>query len=215
MNEFQGLIEKILRHFAGDQFRDELIQAKRFFFENTGALDEHTESFEMRMSQFYDWYFFSRDLTGYGRTPLEVCQQVRELRFSEEENQAIEILRKNRHSLFELIKIKNEDIYIRDLFKNKKLVVRKSPWFIGFEPEEIFEARLFPVKDNFVFSKGFCFHPPSARKYILDEIDRHKKDADLDPEEIMLRLIKMRYKFDQYRHVPPDMIYSNERMLKI
>lgn len=215
MNEFQDLIEKILKVFAGEKFREELLLAKKSFFESSGALDEHTESFEARMSQFYDWYFFTRPLAGYGRAPLAVCELARELRFSEEETQRLAVLRKNRHSLFELIKVKNSDMYIRDLFSNKKLVVKKSPWVIGIEPEEIFEVRLFPVGEDYIFSKGFCFHPPAASKYILSEIIRHKKDPDLDPEVFMLRLLKMRYKCDQYRKVDPELIYSNESLLKI
>lgn len=215
MNELQTLIEKILSHFAGEKFKDELIAAKKFFFESSGVLDEHTDSFEVRMSQFYDWYFFSRDLSGYGRTPLEVCQETRELRFTEDELKLIEILKNHKHSLFELIKIKNGDIYIKDLFNDQKIVVKKSSCFFGFEPDEIFEVRLFPYEENFIFSKGFCFHPPTAKKFIQSEIKKHKKDPDLDPEVLMFRLLRMRYKYDQYKHVAPEMIYSDQNLLKI
>jgi hypothetical protein len=49
-----------------------------------------------------------------------------------------------------------------------------------------------------------------AKKYILSEIKRHKKNPDLDPNLMMLKLIKMRYKFERYRHVKVDMIYSSD-----
>ncbi len=214
MNEFQILIDKILKYFAGEDFKDELTLAKKSFFESTSFFDENTESFEVRMSQFYDWYFFSRDLGGYGRTPLEACTEIRELRYTEKELANIVVLRQHRHSLFEFIKNKGGDIYIRDLFNGKKLIVKKSPWVFGFDPEEYFEVRLFQIEDNYVFSKGFCFHPATAKKYLLSEIKRFKKDSDLDPEDLMLRLLKMRYKYDQYRHVAPELIYSNESVLK-
>jgi len=215
MNEYETLIEKILQHFVGEQFKDELALAKKEFFENAGTLDENSEHYETRMAQFYDWYFFTRELKGYGQTPLNACHMVRELRFTPEEQQTLDILKQSQHSVFEFIKIKNGDVYIKDLLANKKLIVRQSPYVFGFDPDEFFEVRLIPQGDSYVFTRGFCFHPESAKKFILSEIKRHRKDPDLNPNTMMLRLIKMRYKFEQYKHVRPEMIYSNEGKLGI
>ncbi len=215
MNEYEKVIEKILNHFVSDAFKDELALAKKEFFENAGTLDENSEHYESRMAQFYDWYFFTRELVGYKQTPLDACHLVRELRFTDEELNIIEILKQHRHSLFEFIKIKNGDVYIKDLLANKKLIVKQSPYVFGFDPDEIFEVRLIPSGDSYIFTRGFCFHPESAKKFILSEVKRHRKDPDLDPDVMMLRLIKMRYKFEQYKHVRPEMIYSNEGKLGI
>lgn len=190
MNEYELLIEKILNHFVSDAFKDELSMAKKEFFENAGTLDENSEHFESRMAQFYDWYFFTRELKGFGQTPLDACLLVRELRFSDEELKTLEVLKQRRHSVFEFIKIKNGDVYIKDLLANKKLVVKSSPYVFGFDPDELFEVRLIPHGDSFVFTRGFCFHPESAKKFILSEVKRHRKDPDLAPEVMLLRLIK-------------------------
>jgi hypothetical protein len=167
------------------------------------------------MSQFYDWYFFTRDLKGYGKTPLESCHMVRDLRFSPEEEKQLEVLKQNRHSIFEFSKIKGSDVHIKDLLANEKLVVKQSPWVFGFDPDELFQVRLIPHADSFVFTRGFCFHPESAKKYILAEVKSHRKDADLDPEALMLKLLKMRYRFEQYKHVKPELIYSNDSKLGV
>ncbi len=211
--EYQRLMEKILNHFAGEKFQDEVRMAKSEFFDNAGILDEHSDQFELRMSQFFDWYFFTRELKGYAQTPLEAVHMARELRFSPEEIVQIDKFKQHRHSIFEFIKVKNGDIYIKDLIKNEKLVVKQSPWTVGFDSEELFEARLIPADKTWIFTKGFCFHPMDAKKYILSEIKRHKKDADLNPEDMMLKLVKMRYKSERYRHVKIEMIYSNESLL--
>jgi len=126
------LMERILNHFAGDLFKDEVKQAKSQFFDNAGILDEKAQSYELRMNQFFDWYLFTRELSGYGQTPLESCLMTRELRFSQDELSLIEQMKKHRHSLFEFLKLKNNDIYIRDLLKGEKLVVKQSPWIYGF-----------------------------------------------------------------------------------
>ena len=208
--QFANLMNKILNHFAGDSFKDEVRFAKGEFFDNAGILDEQSEQFELRMSQFFDWYLFTRELQGYTQTPLESVYSERELRFQPEEIVLIDKLKAFRHSIFEFLKIKDGDVYIKDLMKNEKLVVRKTPWTMGFDSDELFEARLIPHNDTWIFTKGFCFHPIDAKKYILSEIKRHRKNPDLNPDDMMLKLIKMRYKFERYRHVKVDMIYSSE-----
>lgn len=213
MTAYEALTDKVLQHFAGPTFREELEAAKRDFFGSMNVLEEKNPQYELKISQFFDWYFFTRELSGYGRTPLEVCGLERELRFTPEEEALLERLRAHRHSLFEFRKIKDEDIHITDLLANKKMVVRKSPWIYGFEPDQIFEARLIPEGNAWIFTRGFCFHPLEARKYILTEVKRHRKDPDLDPDALMLRLVKMRSRFEQYKHVRPEMIYSNETKL--
>jgi hypothetical protein len=210
VNDYEKLIEKVLRYFAGETMTEELAAAKKHFFGNVSLLEDNSDQFEMRMAQFYDWYFFTRPLNSYGQTPLQSCFLVRELRFTDQEKHLIEALKQNIHGLFQFIKIKDQDVYIKNIFTGQKLIVKKSPWIYGFEPEQYFEARLIPLGETYIFTRGFCFHPQSASKYILDEIKAHKKDPDMIPDDFMLKLIKMRYKFDQYKHLQPDLIYSND-----
>lgn len=208
--KYRAVIQKSLEYFAGIAFKEEIQAAKSEFFENSGILDENAPQYELRMSQFFDWYFFTRDLRGFGQTPLESLFMTRELRFTPEEIVTIDKLKNHRHSLFEFVKLKGQDMVIRDLLKGDKLTVRDCPYTTGFNASEIFEARLIPFEDTWVFTPGFCFHPVEARKFILGEVKRHKKDSDLNPEELMLQLIKMRYRSERYRHVRVDLIYSHD-----
>jgi hypothetical protein len=210
---YTQLIEKILAHFAGETFKDEVRLAKSEFFDNAGILDEQSEAFELRMSQFFDWYLFTRDLIGYGQTPLDVVYMTRELRFTDHEKEMIEHLKNHRHGVYEFIKFKNNDITIKDLIKNEKIVIKDSPWNFGFDPEELFEVRLIPYEDSWLFTKGFCFHPADAKKYILGEVKKLKKNPDLNPDDLLLKFLKMRYKFERYRHVKVDMIYTNDTIV--
>ncbi len=210
MERYQSLIEKILGYFAVPEFRDEVQKAKGEFFDNAGILEENSDHFELRMNQFFDWYFFARPLSGYAQTPLNSCYTVRALRFSEEEKTRLEELKRHRHSLFVYLRAEGNDLVIRDLLKGDKITIKNSPWLIGFNSDEAFDARLVPNEDGWIFTKGFCFHPNAAMKYIQSEVKRHLKNPDLDQEEMMLRLIKMRYAFERYRHLKPEAIYSSE-----
>lgn len=90
------------------------------------------------------------------------------------------------------------------------MVVKRSPWIYGFDSDGLFEARLIPHENSYIFTRGFCFHPLDAKKYILNEVKRHRKDPDLNQEQMMLKLLKMRYRYEQYRHVKAELIYTNE-----
>ncbi|MBL7545496.1 MAG: hypothetical protein JNL11_16880 [Bdellovibrionaceae bacterium] len=210
MNDIEKLIEKILSHFAGKDFVDELEMAKKEFFDHVIMDPDRNDQYELRMNQFFDWYFFSRKLSNFGQTPLEACLLVRELRFVDSELALLNVLKKNVHSLFEFAKIKGKDVYIQDIIKNNKIVVKDSNVLFGFNEEEIFEARLVQFDGKWIFLKGFCFHPFSVKKIILTEVKKFRKNTDLDPESFIFRLMKMRYKFEQYKHVKPEMIYSQE-----
>lgn len=211
---YEKLIDKILKYFAGPALHDELMMAKKEFFDGSGVVDEQAMNYEVRMSQFYDWYFFSRELKGYGHTPLESCHLVRELRFDETEQKCLLVLKQFRHSLFELSKIKGNDLYLKDLLRDEKLVVKDVENTFGFNTDEIFEVRLLSDQGNWQFTRGFCFHPPEAKKYIYAEVKKHRKNPDLEVQDLMLKLIKMKYKFEQYKHVSSDLIYADESVMR-
>ncbi len=209
-NEYHKLIDKILQFFAGDQFQDEIRLAKREFFENSSVFDETSSHFELRMSQFFDWYFFTRKLRGYDCTPVEAALLPRELKYTPDEVNMIGILKLHRNSIFEYVKTKGTDLCIKDLITDKKIWVKESPFLNGFSSVELFQVRIVPIGDNYIFMRGFCFHPPESRKFILKEVKRHQKNADLSVEKLLLKLVKMRYKYEQYKHVNIDMIYCEQ-----
>lgn len=209
--EFNRLMDKVLQYFAGEQFQDEIRLAKREFFENSSVFDESSPHFELRMSQFFDWYFFSRKLKGFDCTPLEAALVPRELKYTPAEVEMVGILKQFQHSIFEFVKTKDQDLCIKDLFTDKKIWVKESAFIKGFSEVELFQVRLIPYGDSYVFTRGFCFHPPEARKYILKEVKKYRKNLDLNVDDLLLRLLKLRYKYEQYKHVSVDMIYCDQK----
>lgn len=208
--EYFAVIQKSLAHFAGPLFREEVQDAKLRFFQPLSVADESSSQFEMRMSQFFDWYFFTRPLNGYRQTPLESLFLTRELRFEPEEIVMIDHMRHHRHSLFEFVKMKGDQLILLDLLKKEKMIIDSPNFSFDLQSEGIFEARLIPVHQNWIFMRGFCFHPIEARKYIMSEVKAHRKDPDLSPTDLMLRLVKMNMRIEQYRHVAIQKIYSDE-----
>lgn len=212
-DQLLGSLKKLIGHYTSAEFTEELTQAKKEFFEKTGSLDENKPHFNLRMEQFYEWYFLTRPLKSYMKTPLAVCDSHRDLRLTEDDRATIEVLKTSRHTFLEFIKLKNEFIHVKDLFSGKKIEVYQSDLVFGFDQKEYFQARIVEMDKRFYFLKSFCFHPESAQKFILEQIKIHQKDSDMNPEDLLLRLNKMRYKFEQYKHVKPELIYTNDNKL--
>ncbi len=216
---FDQYIDRLVVHFTGEKWRDEVALAKREFFQDAGIMDEQTDHFEMRMSQFLDWYLFSRMLSNRSITLAQYALEIQDFEMTSVERPFFEAMSEARHGLFEFLRLRGQDIFVRDLLLNKEIVVRDSAVNIGFSRDEVFEARLFPSGEDFVFARSFCFHPIDARSFIDAEIKvvaeiEDDNEAKIAAEAVMLKLMKMRYKYEQFRHLKLDFIYTNEKKVR-
>jgi hypothetical protein len=213
ISQFESSYQKLIERFTRDEFKNELFSAKKDFFQNAGTLDETNANFNLRMSQFYDWFFLDRPMSSYFKTPLAVAHEQRDLRLVQDDLNVINVLKGHEHSIYEFVKSKGEVFQIKDLFSGEKKFVENSQTFFNFDEKEFFEARLVDLDGKKFFLKGFCFHPESAQKFILSQIKNYKANPDLQFKDFLKRLNKMRYKFEQYRHVKIEMIYNDENKL--
>jgi len=214
---YQQLTEILMQHYTSGPHAAEAVQAKNEFFDLAGMFDEHSQNFDMKMAQFTDWYLFSRKMNQFAGAPIQHFVETRPMPASDSDTVCFRNLADNRHSLFEFLKLKGNDLHVRDLFSGYKLVIKESPVTFGFMSEEYFQARLIPNEESFMFSTAFCFHPPESNKFLEAEVKRVRKLPDEQQkdarEQLLVRLFRMRNKFDQYRHVGIHDIYSNESRL--
>jgi hypothetical protein len=216
---YEPYIEKLMQHYTGTHYLAEVEAAKGDFFERAGSFDEASVDFELKMAQFTDWYLFTRPLTKVGLSSIEVALDDSTFPIPEPERLFYLNLRNSRHSLFEFLKLKNDDVHIRDLFTGFKYTILGSRLTQGFNRDEYFEARLVPNEGGFVFSNAFCFHPALVSPFIAKEVKRVNKLPDEEQaqarEDLIARLFKMKSKHEQYRHLDIQEIYSNESKLKL
>lgn len=216
---YDPFIEKLMQHYTGSRYLTEVESAKGDFFERAGTFDEASVDFEVKMAQFTDWYLFTRPMRTSGRASIEMVLDDPHYKVTDDERNLYLNLRNSRHSLFEFIKLKKDDVYIKDLFTGFKYTIHKSRVTQGFNTDEYFEARLIPHDGGFTFSNAFCFHPSVTSKFILKEVKRVNKLPEEEQaqarEELIARLFKMKSKHEQYRHLDIQEIYSNESKLKI
>lgn len=217
--KYGNLLEKLILHYTGPAYSDEVNAAKKIFSEMAGIIDEDSQDSYMKMSQFIDWYIFVRPQEKLGGTPAKAAIEDKDFSIAAEEKEDFQCLAASKRSLFEFMKLKGDDVYIKDLLSGYKLVIKGSKVTIGFNKEELFEARLIPDGDEFLFGSSFCLHPPQASKFILKEIKKVKKLPEEEQsearEKLIDRLFRMRYKHEQYKHVELKDIYSNDSKLNL
>jgi hypothetical protein len=216
---YEPLIEKLMQHYTSSKYMPEVRAAKDDFFERAGTFDEASLDFELKMAQFTDWYLFTRKMASTDRTAIEMVLDDSTYSIPEDERALYLNMRNSRHSLFEFLKLKGDDVHIKDLFTGFKYVIRGSRLTQGFNRDEYFEARLIPYDGSFVFSNSFSFHPAVVSKFVLKEVKRVNKLPEEEQaqgrEELIARLFKMKHKHEQYRHLDIHNIYSNDSKLRI
>ncbi len=217
--DFEPLIDRLIVYFTGDAWRAEVANAKKEFFQDAGIMDEQTDHFEMRMTQFLDWYLFTRKLTGRDVSPAQFALEIDDFAMTADERLLFECLSEPQHSLYEFLRLRGRDIFVKDLILDKEVILRESQVNIGFSRDEIFEARLIPFGEDFVFARSFCFHPNEARGFVDEEIKKlqdieDETESNIAIEAFLLRLMKMRYKYEQFRHLKLEYIYTNEKKVR-
>lgn len=208
---YQQQFEALIAFASSDRFKDELLRAKSEYFAGTGEVFDDDRSFEMRMASFLDYYVLDRVLPGLGRTPAQVfLDEVGEI--SDEERVVRRGFLETKHSLWEVRKLAKDLVRLRDIFTGTEVDVfeRREP--AGLGKGDLIEARLIPVAGHYLFSMAFCFHPPEAKKSVLREIKRLKKESpDFSTRAFIWAVAKMRLKCERYRNISVADIYAFDR----
>ena len=115
--------------------------------------------------------------------------------------------------MFELMKIKGSDLYVRDLFDKEKYVIENFELSGGFTKGDIFQARLLKIEDRYVFNNAFVFHPQEAKRFIQKQIKKVRYLKDSHRSKLLHALSAMKVKTEQYAHIDVKHIYSDEPIL--
>jgi hypothetical protein len=206
---YQPHLDALISFASAERHKEELLKAKAEYFAGTGEIFEDDRAFEMRMASFLDYYVFDRPLPDTGRTPAQLF-------LADAATEAERAMRagfvETRHSLWEVKKLAKELVRLRDQFTGKDTDVFERRQPAGLNKGDLIEARLIPVEGRWLFSPAFCFHPAEAKKVILKELKRLKKEEpSFRPRDFIWTLAKMRLKWDRYRNIAVADIYAFDR----
>jgi hypothetical protein len=200
---------EILVQFAGSgELEIELRRAKKYYFGKLGFMTDINVVFENYMLNFIDWYVFDMRLPDVGKTPLELFVERFEHTLKPEEASVYRGFIQNIHSLFQVNKVREEDVTVIDLFDSKEYLV-KDEMPKGFCKGEIFETRLLPFEGAHVFGEAFNFHPLRANKAIIHKIKRLPANDPTKRLSFIQDLAGRKYKLESYRHVDALKFYED------
>ncbi len=205
------LHERLLSWATAEPRKEDLLAARREHFERHGEPHEEDRSYEVRVNAMLDHYLYDyRPPGGRGGT-LERFLATEGSALSPEEVLAYRELAGNLHGLFEVRKIADAQVRLRDVFSGEDHDVTERRQVAGLEKGDLLEARLLPFDGALYFSGAFLYHPREARKAILAEVKRLRKgarDAPPDVKAFLATLSQMAIKLERYRNVRLESIYD-------
>jgi hypothetical protein len=206
------LHERLLSWATAEPRKDDLLAAKRQHFERHGEPHEEDRSYEVRLNAMLDHYLYDFRPAGGTGTTLERFLEAEGPALSPPELAAYRDLGRTIHALFEVRKIGDGRIRLRDVFTGKDLEVTERRTVAGLDKGDLLEARLLPFGGELFFSGAFLYHPPEVRKPILAEVKRLKKEAGKggtpDVPTFLGQLARMAMKLERYRNVRLESIYD-------
>ena len=208
-------IEKLSVYFSAPGYEKEVLAAKSQFFGEVGIDDKESDRYEQWMNIFFDWYLFTRPISGTNLPPAQYALEIDEFQqLHGDEKRIFQNLSKTEHSLLQFIKTKGDFVFFKDLFRRRKVKVVNNEFELTLEKGHICDARLIPDEGHYFFTRGFCNHPVEANKFILKEIKVRKKFEPTEQQAFQVELIRMFFKMEQYSHLKIDQIYTRDSKVR-
>jgi hypothetical protein len=206
------LHEKLLSWATSEARKEELLAARRSWFDQHGEPHEEDKSFETRMNGMLDHYLYDFRPPGSSETTVEIFMREVGPRLTTDELASYRVLAKSLHGLFEVKRIRPGEIRFRDCFTDLNHEVTERRQMVGLKKGDLLEARLLPFDGQLFLSGAFLYHPPEVRKPILSEVKRLKKAAGKgqlpDVESFIALLSRMAFKLERYRNVKVESLYD-------
>lgn len=208
----QSLQEKLLAWATAETRKERLLDARRRHFGAYGEPHEEDRTYEARLNGMLDYYLYNHRTSEGGPTTIQEFLSEEAARLEPEEAQGYQELSKNLHSLFEVRKLKEGKVRLRDVFTGEDREVTERRQLLGLEKGDLLEARLLPHNGSLYFSGAFLYHAREARRAILGEVKRRRKAAGKggtpDVPGLLALLSRMAFKQERYRNVRLESIYD-------
>jgi hypothetical protein len=208
----QQLHERLLSWATAEARKEDLLAARREHFERYGEPHEEDRSYEARINGMLDHYLYDFSPPGGGGTTLARFVEAERAALAAEELAAYGDLAAGVHGLFEIRRIRDVQVRLRDVFTGEDHDVTERRSVAGLEKGDLLEARLLPFQGELFFSGAFLHHPREARRAVLAEVKRLTREAGKgappDVKAFLGLLSRMAMKLERYRNVRLESIYD-------
>lgn len=200
-------LDQIIAWAAQDQAM--LLRARQSWGEQAGEVHDDEALYEERATAFLEW--LALDFVPAPEKPPAV---VALLKASDAATRApLAALASNHRSIFRVDHLVDEGVVLEDLWGGAMFLVHERRQLGGLDPGELFEARLVPDPEkppHVVFARAFCFHPREALPSVR-ELVAASHAAGASRESLCFKLLRLRVRWERYRHVAPARVYLTGR----
>lgn len=208
----QELHERLLSWATAEPRKADLMAARDEHYARYGEPREDELSYEPRVNGMLDHYLYDYRPNGQKTSTLENFIAANGAEMPAADLAAFRALTGNVHGLFEVRKLQEGSVVLRDVFADRDHPVVERRQLAGLAKGDLIEARLLPWGDELRFSGAHIYHPTEARKRILAEVKRLRKEAGRkgrpDVKGFLALLSRMAFKFERYRNVRLESIYD-------
>jgi len=207
----QPYLDRVIAWATGPERQEEILRAKEQFRQATGEFHEDDRSFEPRMAAFLEYYLFDRPLENEGVPPVQAFLDANRAEISAEDLPRFEALAQGLHAIFEVRKLGTKHgLRIREVLGGQDYEIYERRELIGLNKGEVLDARIVRWDDeSWVFTGAFLYHPVEARKAVLKEAKRRKKQQpDVSALHFAWELARLALKMERYRNVAVEHIYK-------
>jgi hypothetical protein len=208
----QEIHERLLSWATAEPRTGDLLTARNEHYARYGEPREDELSYETRVNGMLDHYLYDYRPNGGKTSTLENFVATNGAEMDPATLDAYRRLTGNVHGLFEVRKIEEGRVVLRDVFSDVDHEVAERRQLAGLKKGDLIEARLLPFADQLLFSGAHIYHPTEVRKRVLAEVKRMRKAAGRtgrpDVESFLALLSRMAFKFERYRNVRLESIYD-------
>lgn len=194
---------------------DEILKAKQEYFAHTGGeVHEEDRCYESRIQAFFNWYLLDRKMPD-GSTIVERFLREKGAELAGQDKDVMMGCTQTRLSLFEyrgtgglFSRPGKGQVRVRDLATGEDFDVTERRQMHGLEIGDLFEARLVPIGRTWHFSTSFTYHPREARREILREVKKRRKQGKADGRQLVWELERMYLQHERFKNVALSAIYN-------
>lgn len=203
LNDLQEHLDKILNTYSEGKFYDQVVEAKKKYFELTGLTNEEDDDYEVRMRSFNNWFIMHYPIKDE-LTPLSLYLSKNTI--NEELKESLENFR---YSIFEFSgKNLSGKLVVRDLLSNEKLIFTETSSVIPVFKSDIFIGRLLRTGEDFYLMDGMCLLPKEAKSIIKKQVKKVRKlNQPENEKEFLLELENLKTKWQRFGHVDASRIF--------
>jgi hypothetical protein len=182
--------------------------AKEAFFAAAGKVFPDDPIYNQRMEYFLEYFVFQRPF----EIPIEGIANVTPYELFARLGRKPElcVIDSVRHSIFEILKVKEDQITITDLLIDERLTVHQVSKASIFEiiKKELFQGFVFFNEGTVTLGRGLIFHPKQVNKIIRKNLKKAMKKPEGNGEESLFALARQQLKSYRHHNVHPKQIYQ-------